>query len=200
MQMTINFKMRQVNFILLIYFLVVGLPNEASAIQLKMSVKELKINTKEFREKGKMSELFEITRVIPLQTSDNCLINTISKVKISDSGIFVFDNRSRKILLFNHKGDFICQIGQHGGGPGEYRELMDFDIDPRQGFVYLLDFKSVHQYTFSGAFVKSHKINFMASKMQIDNNGFVFYGGQREDRVILTGNHLVLTRVTTRFL
>ena len=153
----------------------------------ELKVTSLSIETNNIKQVGKISDLFSISSIIPLETNNKSLINRIDKIKVSKSNIFTFDRRSRKLLLFDIKGTFIRQVGELGEGPGEYIELMDFEIDPNNEIVYLLDFRKVHQFSFQGDFIKTNTLDFVASKIHMSSNyEFLFYGGRVDHRLLTT--------------
>lgn len=80
-------------------------------------------------------------RYIPLETTDASLIRNINKIIVRDSVYYIFDNLSKKILLFNKRGRFIKSINKVGQGPGEYIYPSDIDVD-KEGNIYLSDFQS----------------------------------------------------------
>lgn len=155
--------------------------------QERQGIKRISINVDDFNQSGNLSEFLEITELIPLETNQKCLINRINKVVTYESKIFVFDENSQRILLFNHDGTFIRQIGMPGKGPGEYLEISDFDIDRVRNLVYVLDFQKIHTFSLNGEFQKTTKTQFMAQKLLVLNsNEIIFNGAGRDDRIFIT--------------
>jgi len=72
------------------------------------------------------SDYFEISKVIPLETTDASLIKEISNTHINENEMLIFDRDLKKLLLFDLNGKFIRQIGHEGRGPGEYVKIIDF--------------------------------------------------------------------------
>jgi len=173
--------------ILLLSLIVYCLLSFSSIHALSQPITTINISVKDLKTSGFASELFIFERIIPLETRDNCLINSIDKIKITDSLIFIYDSRSFKVLSFSMEGHFIRQIGQSGKGPGEYIELQDFDINPETKMIYLLDIKAIHQYNFKGEFIRSYKTDFISTKIMLNGpNEFLFYGGRFEHRLLIT--------------
>lgn len=73
--------------------------------------------------------------IIPLETTDQCLIANVKKVEFCNGKVFVLDDRSRKIFIFNQKGKYLNSIGKQGVGPGEYQYLYNFEITGSSIFV-----------------------------------------------------------------
>lgn len=85
------------------------------------------------------SSFLSAPNVVVLETSDNCVIQRIHSLDIFQDKIYILDDQSNKLLVFNMDGTFLYNIGHAGRGNGEYVELSDFSIDRQHGFVYLWD-------------------------------------------------------------
>ena len=80
----------------------------------------------------------EVSYVL-LETKPECLIGNIHKLMITDSMIYVFDKLDTKtIFCFDKDGKFIYKIDKIGKGPGEYLDVLDFDVDEKE-IVYVYD-------------------------------------------------------------
>lgn len=77
-------------------------------------------------------------KFIPLETSDDCLINSIKQIVIEDNYIYV-NSGGDKLLVFDISGKFIAQIGNKGNGPGEYRLICNFNINKEKGIISIAD-------------------------------------------------------------
>lgn len=63
-----------------------------------------------------VSEIAESIRFVPLETNENCLLNTdISKIEIVEETIFMSD--FNYIFKYDLNGRFIKRIGKKGRGP-----------------------------------------------------------------------------------
>lgn len=90
----------------------------------------------------KLSELFRTTKLIPLETNENCLIGRIGKLITHDKRIYVLNllgEEVAELLVFDEEGHFIRQIGDVGRGPNEAVILKDFALDKIQNEIILLD-------------------------------------------------------------
>lgn len=75
---------------------------------------------------------------IKLATNEECLIGKISQVSQIDDKIIIYDSTTKRISVFNKKGEFQNFIGDIGNGPGEYKTLLyGFVIDPKQKEVLI---------------------------------------------------------------
>jgi|WetSurMetagenome_2_1015567.scaffolds.fasta_scaffold126541_2 hypothetical protein len=88
-----------------------------------------------------LSDFAKAINYIKLQTSDLCVVSSISKILIDDEKIFVKSPFSSfyRLLLFSSDGTFLNEIGRSGRGPGEYATVLDFAIDRSRKIVYILD-------------------------------------------------------------
>lgn len=134
---------------------------------------------------------------IPLETLDTCLINRVVQVRCTDTLIFINDNRHR-VLAFDKKGAFRCQIGTNGNGPGEYREVRDFFL--HKDTVKVLDFCKIECYSFTGEHLASYRIDFRDRKISPiffinapSGDGYYFWGGTtgHNDRRLRTKYHFM---------
>ena len=78
------------------------------------------------------SELFTNVEIIPLETSDFCLIGHINKIIPKNDLFYIHDNIAKCVFVFNRQGKFLSKIGTVGRGPGEYIDLNNIYIDDQQ--------------------------------------------------------------------
>ena len=76
--------------------------------------------------------------ITPLSTADNCLVGRIEKMVIQDGKIYLQDKAQKAIIIFNENGKFIHKLNKQGGGPDEYRNILDFDVNPQTNNVEIL--------------------------------------------------------------
>lgn len=85
------------------------------------------------------SSILEPPRTIILESNDKCVIKEIHTIDVYDDKIYILDDASNKLHVFNIDGSFLYNIGHRGKGRGEYTELSDFCIDRENGYIYLWD-------------------------------------------------------------
>lgn len=56
--------------------------------------------------------LFNIKKIIPLETSRECMLNSISSIEVVNDTMFVFADQ--KVFLFGKGGEYICCVGEIG--------------------------------------------------------------------------------------
>lgn len=116
-----------------------------------------------------LDSVFNDVTFLPLETKEECLISRISTLKISDSLIFINDNR-RRLLIFGKDGKFKIQIGQSGEGPGEFLDLKDFIINKDN--IEILDFKKIETYNFEGKHLSTKRFDLSDPKKYCNPDHF----------------------------
>jgi hypothetical protein len=76
--------------------------------------------------------------VLQLETTEKCLLATISKIIPYSNRYYLFDGRQDKVFCFDNNGKFLFQISQKGRGPTEYSYLEDIAVDQYNNQLILL--------------------------------------------------------------
>ena len=102
-----------------------------------------------------IEELLDTVIMIPL--SNEVLIGQVSKILGISDRIFVFDEQSQSVFIYNLNGDVLNVISDKGEGPGQYFKIADIDLDIRQEQLIIFDqFKSkLFYYDLDGNSVQS---------------------------------------------
>ena len=79
-------------------------------------------------EKVSLNEIANRIDYIQLETTPESLIGRIGKIQIKDNKMYILDELTESILVFNISGQFIRRIGTKGRGPGEYISIRDFAL------------------------------------------------------------------------
>lgn len=123
-------------------------------------------------------------KFIPLQTTNECLIGSISDIKIANNKIFVGDiHKSNAIFVFDMNGKFITKVGNKGNAPNQYLNLFGFDIDKERQIIVLDDRQKKRLLYYdldSFEFKYAQKIDFDFANFQLlkdENIGFFNYKG-----------------------
>ncbi len=64
--------------------------------------------------------------IIPLETTEECLLSEINKIEFYKNRIYISDRANAKIFVFTPEGKYLKSIGRQGMGPNEYSFLGDF--------------------------------------------------------------------------
>nr|WP_306448309.1 6-bladed beta-propeller [Odoribacter splanchnicus] len=118
-------------------------------------------------------------RVIKLETSADCLLGAIKKIRFVDSLIFISDYNDH-LYVFDSSGSFRNPIGELGRAPNQVVALSSFYVDRKRKVVGVYDGYSdcIHRYTFDG--IKQDKIS-----CRNEVNGYILDVNQIDDNEIL---------------
>jgi hypothetical protein len=148
----------------------INYPEDSTTVQINVNVDKIKSNFW-------YDSIFSEYRYIPLETNDNSLIGSISKIIHYDSLLFVGDFiKTRSIFIFNINGSFIAKVSNLGSGPMEYVRLSDFTINKRDRLIEVLagDDKKIIKFDFNGRAISEHKVGFLSTAIACDDNGYFF--------------------------
>ena len=115
------------------------------------------------------------SKYICLDSSENCLIEKVDKVMISQDTLFVMDRSRRTVFVFSaNDGRFINKISKTGRGPGEYIDLSDCDI--WHGLIYILSYpdQKLNVYSPKGELIRSIELPNQYSKLKVVDEGKVW--------------------------
>lgn len=110
----------------------------------------------------KLSEITDSVVYVPLETTEESLIGSISRVVFADGIFFIQDCITNSIFLFSQDGKFITKINRQGRGPDEYLRLYDFDVDSQDSVLYCYTGNFLNLYNYSGE---------LLGKIDIKNRG-----------------------------
>ncbi len=130
----------------------------------------------------------EEIKLLPLGTSDSCLIGEVNKVVCTKKYYFIADNiYSKKLFIFNKHGEYLHSIGKYGRGPGEYIFFADFLVDDDKDIVYVLDRELCKLILYdlnNGGFIRDVKLDFHANNFaKITSELFVFWAKSPNQKV-----------------
>lgn len=130
-------------------------------------------------------DLFSKIEIMPLETSDSCLLVDVEKIVHVDSLLYVFDSRRPALYVFDEKGAFVRQISRWGDGPGDHLLISDFMVDKNQQTIGLLSPNGyMGIYDLCGKFIRQDvlpaKPNYYAVA-SLSPDRWVFWSCVRED-------------------
>lgn len=108
-------------------------------------------------------ELIDSVWYLPLETHQESIISGIDMLRIHGDRIYVLDNASKSILMFDNQGGFIRQIGSAGKGPGEYINPISIVINEFTSELLIHDDKSrtVLIHDLEGNFLREKPVGFL---------------------------------------
>ena len=136
--------------------------------------KVITINKENYQEKIKYSELFDSVKYIRLENCDDCLIADIDKIIFFNNCFYILDKRQNILFNFSDIGKLIWKIDKKGNGPGEYRTLMDFDLDNNRLYLYNPRV-NVLEYDLSCNYLNKYPVNnVFGTSILVNNESFYF--------------------------
>jgi len=112
------------------------------------------------------SDFFSSIELIPLETSEECLIDENYSLFLNDNFIIINDRKANSanimasvtnLYAFNFSGKFINKIGERGQGPADYTMIFDVFLSPDKPSIYFSDFSKILEYNFDGRFIRSFR-------------------------------------------
>jgi hypothetical protein len=97
--------------------------------------------------------------IIPLETTDECLIVEIDEIEIQNNRIYIMDDDTQSVYVFDMDGKYLNKIHSYGQGPGEYINLSYMTVT--DSLIIIIDRiaeKQIKYNTFSLQFVKEESI------------------------------------------
>ena len=76
-----------------------------------------------------LSEIVDSITVIPLETTDECLIGYINEIRYYNGHYHIYDHKNKSIFTFDEKGKFFKKFHKHGYAQGEYLTISGFRFD-----------------------------------------------------------------------
>jgi hypothetical protein len=111
-------------------------------------------------------------KIIPLETNDESLIGTISRVYLINDTIFVADySKTKSIFVYDNSGRYLYKICKKGQGPGEYQKINMMQMD--DSTIQILDYLSWKwiKYDLTGQLLLEKKIGIHPQDFIEQNDG-----------------------------
>lgn len=122
-----------------------------------------------------LSEAVRELRIVPLETTAECLVGNVESIQIMGDDIFVLDLQSG-ILRFSKDGKFLNKIGTRGQGPGEYVWPKGLLTNEKAGLIGIQESNDqadmVKWYSLDGKFVREQPAE--KQLLYYGSNGYVF--------------------------
>ena len=130
------------------------------------------------------SSFIESYAFVPLETNQDCLIASIDKVKKVKDKFYILDRTNNAIFIFKETGEYFQTLFKVGNGPGEYLQLMDFDVEDDN--LYILDFarQAILKYNEDLSYEGMVKYRTFASQFLVAGEKIFLYNepsGQKDD-------------------
>lgn len=132
----------------------------------------------------RFSDIFKSVDIIPLETSDEFLISSISQLRCADDKIFILDKKQSVLFIFDSKGNALNKISDRGDDPNQYSNIRGFDIDIENKQVYLYTFPyKLFKYDFDGKFIEKIDQFINCSDIAIYGENIAIYSGNSSNDI-----------------
>jgi hypothetical protein len=94
------------------------------------------------------SHILDLVKLIRLETNAECLIGSVGKVQFVDGLYYLLDDYTGRNALhvFDTHGNHIQTLKKIGRGPGEYKDILDFDVDISKNIFILNSIGNIIEY------------------------------------------------------
>ncbi len=103
-----------------------------------------------------LSKIAKNIRIIPLETTPQCLISSVKSFTVTDKNIYV-NNNGKSCLLFTRDGKFVSPVGSNGRGPNEYLNVENIWIQGDKAVIFDIYANNLLMYDRAGKFILSAK-------------------------------------------
>lgn len=108
-----------------------------------------------------LSEFAESIELIPLETTDDCLIGWMPEIIATEKYYYMISAVGydfQKLYVFDKQGKFVRQISSRGLGGGEFIEVRDFDVIG-DSIIKMGDVLAIRSFNLEGKQLSSRMIN-----------------------------------------
>jgi len=178
-----HFSIRAVSFVLF------SCGNSSNTEENKSIVKDLEYDTNKSKTiaiDDKMvsfdvDEKVDSVQYIKLQTTEESLIGTISKLVIEGERIFIHDRTGDQIVSFDLKGNYLYKISGPGRGSNEYVRIHDFAVNNDSLLIYDNLSMKILIYNSEGEFLRTVRALFNFREFIGFGNGLCAYAIRSSD-------------------
>jgi len=100
------------------------------------------------KERHASSEILDLVKLIRLETNADCLIGSVGKVQFVDGLYYLLDDFTgcNAIHVFDTLGSHLRSLKRIGRGPGEYKDILDFDVDDNGNLFIVTSMGNIIEY------------------------------------------------------
>jgi hypothetical protein len=129
-------------------------------------------------------------KYIQLETNDSALIGTIRDIVYECDRIYVSD-QSESIYVFDNEGKYLNKFNKKGRGPGEYSRLVNFFVNPENGYLYITSSQALLCYDNDFNFVKEiekpEKDLFLISAKPVSKDIYAMVSNGKRHSIMIVG-------------
>lgn len=130
---------------------------ECSEKNNQLNEKRITVDLEE-RTETSVFDLMDSITVVPLESSDSCLISTIHQIEKKNDTLYIYDMQQSSFFCYKTNGDFLFKISDKGSGPEEYQYIEHFSVS-ETGEIFLLEpWGNIYHYGNNGIFIQKIKL------------------------------------------
>ncbi len=136
---------------------------------------------------GNYDELFSKSEIVKLETNRLSLIGNIARIIVFKDQIYILDNQTNSVVVFNKSGKFLHRIQHLGKGKGEYIGLRDFALDKSINQLVLYShrpYKLLH-YGLDGKFIREQRLTNVYSNIAVSGEDILLVNTQKDRKFSL---------------
>ena len=188
-----KFKYTLVILLFLIFFSCTKSKND-----IKYDHETIVINIKEDDKEVNFSNIIESIDIIPLETTQECLLGNILALYYDDGLYFIQNDNDYLTYVFDEAGKFKHQLAQRGHGPGELQFPELCFVNKQNKEIWMSNNNTFLRYNYQGRYLGKRNYSLAFSDFCIDKKqNIYFYTGRKNNIHIqdgfLTGDLTVLT-------
>ncbi|MDE7378120.1 MAG: 6-bladed beta-propeller [Paraprevotella sp.] len=139
------------------------------------------------------------TRYIPLETTDECRIRSISKMESDDSILFIFDYFGQKVLSFSERdGSFLTKFNIPEQKTGNYyNPITGMGVDKKRKEVCVILYGESNKllyFAYDGTPLREEPIYYYYSDIQYVGDNLVLLTGENKGIQAIKNNRLMIAR------
>lgn len=145
------------------------------------------IKLKPVSTRQRMSQFISDIKYVKLSTPEIIPIGSIQEVVKYNNLYFIRHTPTNEtVSVFDEKGEFLCNIGKKGRGPGEYTWLRNFAIDEKRGEIMLFNTNAneILYYKLNGEYLRSRNVPINAFEFKYHNGNYIFYTGGMHNEIL----------------
>ena len=178
--------MKRIPFILIVLSILIGCGDIDKNV--KHDVPHIYIDVDSTEHYMDLAEFLDTSfyRVIPLETTPECLVgNEIKKVFYRNGRIYVWEEQSKGVFMFDEEGNYLNKIQTPGEGPNDYIYIRNVSMSDSHICIFDTFGKKILYYDLDCNFIKSVSIKEIWRSIMVPGISFMV-----EDRIYI-GNRFL---------
>lgn len=180
----------KLKLLILVYFYFISCSQNAEIATVSMGIQgtpvinqpdTVKVNPRN-QTKGNQELIDHIEHIYALKLSNKELIAEVSKIKFSETHIYILDEIRQTLFVFTNDGSLVKVLNDSGNGPGEFGKLTDFTFDHQTNQLIVLDNnnRKLLFYDSLGRFKEENRFSFHARNLDKSEETIVLYNDFNE--------------------